>query len=672
MKKVLLISLAFMIGLASIAQVAKVKSGFYDQKFKMEQKITKENPPPTTVSPLKPKHQILNKTSNRNIVTVLILGTSANSIGYSIGTRPMLWADDDLGAITNFHRMGPGTTPPSLSGYLGMDLGLNMGATQADWTPQIQVLAATMVASPYYYDASRYPNAGIYNPKDNLDIANAYLTYFAPNFCNTVVSGFGGYSYGTENLVNHADSVKKLKWYHPTPYTYTPEGFAISNTGFAHMVDGDRNVESGSVIYQDSVIYGRGTWNTTTHAFDYTFTTVPFNTTGSANLADVKIAADLDGLTLYMTVLGNMPGVGVTPLRDSTFYPIYRVSTDGGLNWGPAVGIQMDGPNGLAGLKNHYTQHFIDSVFTAGTTRDQIPMTTAFDHSTSVDRWGNLHIGCVAGYSPGAYSVAGGNVDSLYGVYDIYTTDKGAHWYAQCMGDLTTFRGTWTGAGGAQSCDNRTYVSKTKSGDKMFFTWNDTQVTGDVNNDQPDVFARGFDLVTNKITADGSGTNHPDDVTFLSDIFTQCYYQCASPIVFTANNMYTIPICVEWWSDPAADVTFKYVPDFSYTDANFTIDVTNPTFPTGVVEKTNNTNTVTIYPNPVKDIANVSLTLKQSGNVVVDVTNMVGQVVLSLNKGNMNAGASQFSFNVSNLTSGVYFATVTINGEKITKKLVVK
>jgi len=207
----------------------------------------------------------------------------------------------------------------------------------------------------------------------------------------------------------------------------------------------------------------------------------------------------------------------------------------------------------------------------------------------------------------------------------------------------------------------------------MFFTWNDTQVTGDVNNDQPDVFARGFDLVTNKITSDGSATNHPDDVTFLSDIFTQCYYQCASPIVFTANNQYTIPICVEWWSDPAADVTFKYVPDFSYTDANFTIDAYNPPVTElGMDQKKNDITSVSIYPNPVKDLANVSLTLKQSGNVIVDVTNMLGQQVLSMDKGNMNAGSSQFSFSSSNLPSGVYFVTVNINGEKFTHKMIVK
>lgn len=72
---------------------------------------------------------------NGAVVTVLDLGTSSSVLGYSGGTRTMLWADDDLNVVVNFHRMGPGAIPPGLSGYLGMDLGLNMGLTQDDWMP---------------------------------------------------------------------------------------------------------------------------------------------------------------------------------------------------------------------------------------------------------------------------------------------------------------------------------------------------------------------------------------------------------------------------------------------------------------------------------------------------------------------------------------------------------
>jgi hypothetical protein len=583
----------------------------------------------------------------------------------------MLVADDDLNVVINFHRMGPGTSPPSLSGYLGMDLGINMGATQADWTNQIQCLAATMVASPYYYDASRYPSAAIYNPDGNTTLANAWLTYFAPNFCNTVVSGFGGYSYGRVNMVDHADSTKHLKWYNPTPYTYIPDGYAVNNmTGIAHMVDKDENVESGSRVGQDSVIYGRGIWNTTTNDFDYTFTTLAFPSAQSFISFDCKVATSLDGQTVWMSVLTDL--AGATPLTDSTLFPVLRKSTDGGLTWSAPMWIQLSGPNGVAAVKNHYSQYFIDNNFPPGTTRDQIAYSAAFDHSLTVDKWGNPHIGVVISMAPGGYGYWTGNVDSVYAVYDIYSLDDGANWLGVCMGDLHTFQGSFAGAGGTQYVYNRTYVSKNNAGDKLFFTWNDTYQTGVTENINPDIYARGFDLISNMITSDELAANQPNCVTFLSDIYTEAYYQSASPIVFTDNAKYTIPLATQWWADPALDVTFKYISDFSYVDANFTIPTGNEPFPVGIDLKSNDIAYVNIYPNPVKDLATVTLTLKQNANVTVELTNLVGQQVLSLSKGNMSAGTQQFSLNASSLSSGAYFLTVKVDGQKFTKKMIVE
>ena len=204
----------------------------------------------------------------------------------------------------------------------------------------------------------------------------------------------------------------------------------------------------------------------------------------------------------------------------------------------------------------------------------------------------------------------------------------------------------------------------------MFFTWNDTHIDGEVNNQNPDVYARGFNLLTNKITSD-NGMNSPNNVTFLCDITQEAYWQCTSPIVFTDNNKFTLPICTQWFADAAADSKFKYIPDFSYVQGDFTIPVGNPPFPVGI-QKNDELASVTVYPNPVKDIAKVSLNLKQNANVTVEVTNLVGQQVMSLNKGSMNAGTQLFSVDASQLSAGVYFISVVVNGQKFTQKMVVK
>jgi hypothetical protein len=368
-----------------------------------------------------------------------------------------------------------------------------------------------------------------------------------------------------------------------------------------------------------------------------------------------------------MSVLTNYAGgtLGTAPLIDSTYYPLLRKSTDGGLTWGAPIPVYLDGPQGISGIKNNYSDFFIQNFFVGPPypTRDEIPYTTAFDHSLSVDKWGNPHLGVVVGYSPGGYSISTG-VDSLLTVYDIYSPDRGATWCAVAMGSVTTFRGTWA----TYTSDNRTYISRNKSGDKMFFTWNDTHIDGETNNQNPDVFARGFDLVTNKLTTD-NGLNAPNNVTFLCDITQEAYWQCTSPIVFTDNNKFTLPIVTQWFADAAADSKFKYIPDFSYTQADFTQASGGCDFPIGV-QKNEELATVAVYPNPVKDLAKVSLNLKQNANVTVEVTNLVGQQVMSFNKGSMSAGNQTFSVDASQLSSGVYFVSVIVNGQKYTQKMV--
>jgi len=671
MKNFLLICLAVMILMPAIAQKAQVKKSVVVRNCQKEPPIAVEPVKPNSTSTVKYKPSGVSNGDHPDIVTILDLGTSANVIGYSGGSRTMLWADDDLNCVINIHRMGPGSAPPSLSGYLGIDFGINMGLTQSDWTSQVQIHAATLPSSPYYYDASRYPSVGIYNPPGNTTLANAFLAYFAPNFANLNLDGFGGYSYGTANLANLTDTIKHLKWYDPTPYTYVPDGFTISKTGIAHMVDIDMNAESGAEVYQDSIIYGRGVWNAATNDFDYTFKTLAFPCRESGTAADCKIAASPDGNTIWISVLTNYTGgtPGVAPLIDSTFYPLLRRSEDGGLTWSEPIPVYLDGPNGISGIKNQYSDYFIQNFFVGPPwpSRDEIPYTSAFDHSLSVDKWGEVHIGVAIGYAPGSYSISTG-VDSLINVFDIISCNDGEFFYGIFLGSLKTFRGTW----GDYSSDNRVYVSSTEDGDKMFFTWNDTRVDGVVDNQNPDVYARGFNLYTNMITSDND-TDAPNNVTFLSDITQEAYWQCTSPYVFTDNNKYTIPICTQWFADPALDASFKYIPDFYYVDADFNIFAVgeNPcTVWPG--QKNNEIIVEKIYPNPIVDFANVTVNLNQNATVSLEVMNIVGRRVMFLDKGTMNAGTQQFSIDVSSLPSGIYFITISINGQSFTRKMMVE
>jgi hypothetical protein len=676
MKKILLLGLAVAVSFTSFGQKAQLKSGFKAEKKSFANKIAIEPVQPLKMNTATPKPApVKNDGDNRAIVTIIPIGSSANAYGYGYagGQKTMVWADDNLKAVINLHRMGPGTTPPSLSGYLSVDLGTNYGVTAADWQNNRQIYNAVIPGGDYYVDAARYPSGAIYNPEGNTALANAYAVYFAPNLSNA--GTWGGYSYGTANLVNQADSVKHLKYFDPPPYNYIPDGFSISQQGVALAVDKDYDETN---LYHGNFIVNRGVWNATSHDFDYTEALIAFPTTDNGIPADERVAFSPDGQTAWIVTISN--DGSISPVIAESYYPILFKSTDGGVTWGSPIAIQLDGPDGIPGIVQHLLSDYrIAQIFDPIPDRTEIPYTTAFDCDIAVDKWGNPHIGVIVGISADGYAISVPNTappnayDSSFAAFDIYSTDDGVTWNAQVMGYPTTFRGTF----GTLTEDNRVNIATTRAGDKMFVTWNDTQIGGVTDNNQCDVFSRGFNLITNKITNSG-GNCAPDNVTFLSDITQQACFECTSHYVFTQTGKCTIPICTETLTVPGDDtqpVDFFYISDFSYSDAAYTCDVfsENNSFPVGINDNGKGVSMdMTIFPNPFKGVANVSVTVPNSGNLSMTITNIVGQNMMSVEKGNVNAGKQTFTIDGSKLAAGVYFCTVKLDDQSFTKKMIVK
>ncbi|MBE0648893.1 MAG: T9SS type A sorting domain-containing protein [Bacteroidales bacterium] len=668
MKKILLFSVALIIGLAVTAQNFQLKNSVPTAKKVTEQAVGIE-PASTSNATVTPGPVMVNG-DGVDVVSVITIGTSANAYGngYAGGQKTLVWADPLLGVVQNFHRLGPGATPPSFSGYLGFDLGINKGMTSTDWTVNNQVYNAVENAGgTYFVDAARYPQAVIYNPGTGID--DAVCAFFAPNLSNTL-STWGGLSYGTAKLTNTADSTKHLYWYAPPPYTYIPDGMMLLGDGKIIVTDLDQNWESGAVEYQGNIILTTGVWNATDMDFEYTMSLLEHPTLDNQRPANERIAASPNGMHVWVVSLantGDLPPVGGVQER---FYPILWHSADYGVTWSDPIPVQLDGTDGIDPIKNFLSDYRIEQLYTPPfPTRDEIPYTTAFDCDIVVDAWGNPHIGVVVGVSADGYSIATG--DSSYAVFDVYSPDKGDTWCAALMGHPWTFRGDY----GDLTEDNRVNASVNYAGDKVFFTWIDTQVPGITDNINPDVFARGFDLVLNALTS-VNGDDQPNNVTFLSDVTQQAYFSTASYYTFSVGEFDYIPIVSELLSDPndpAAPVTFKYIPDFAYQDGDFTImrpDCSVP-FPVGVDNRKAELE-ISIYPNPVTDIAVMKVNMIQGGNVQISLTNMLGQTVMNLNKGFVAAGNQQFTLDARNLNAGVYFATVQINGEKYTRKVVVE
>jgi hypothetical protein len=78
-----------------------------------------------------------------------------------------------------------------------------------------------------------------------------------------------------------------------------------------------------------------------------------------------------------------------------------------------------------------------------------------------------------------------------------------------------------------------------------------------------------------------------------------------------------------------------------------------------------------IFPNPASSEVNIALGMEKPGNVVYEVFDMTGKLVKAAANGSLAPGEYFQTLDVSNLQSGFYFVTVSIDGNRITKKLAV-
>ncbi|MDX5348343.1 MAG: T9SS type A sorting domain-containing protein [Hymenobacteraceae bacterium] len=105
------------------------------------------------------------------------------------------------------------------------------------------------------------------------------------------------------------------------------------------------------------------------------------------------------------------------------------------------------------------------------------------------------------------------------------------------------------------------------------------------------------------------------------------------------------------------------------------INATIGNFPaaiTGVKKQlVNNFSVSQNYPNPAADQTTVRFNLKETANVEFILTNVIGNKVKSYNLGRVTAGESDFTFSTAQLASGIYFYTMKVNDQVITKKMVV-
>lgn len=82
--------------------------------------------------------------------------------------------------------------------------------------------------------------------------------------------------------------------------------------------------------------------------------------------------------------------------------------------------------------------------------------------------------------------------------------------------------------------------------------------------------------------------------------------------------------------------------------------------------------TLNAYPNPANNSTTITYSLNKSGNVNIVITDIMGRTVKTMEQGSQVAGTSyNVNLNTSDLANGTYFYTLSVDGERQTKKFVV-
>lgn len=584
-------------------------------------------------------------------ITVVNLGTSANAYGLYNGGRTALWADPNINSVAFVHRL---LTPGS--GYIGYDLSKDGGNT---WTVDNQIFNPTAGGTAN----ARYPQGVIYNPAGNTVADNAYFSGFFPTLdgSNAGSGSWGGYASATVKL--DGTGLGQLGWPSDPPIRQNvPDAMAINPISGDIFVAEPAYIDGIATGYTDTLVITRGIFNATSGQYEFEqtdFYAPMIHGADIAGIADCRIAFAPDGQVGYISLIAdNEEDLMATGLA---YYLVLYKTTDGGQTWDESpITVSLGGPEGLAGItEGLLTDEQIAELFEAPVpARDEIVYTTAFTHDLAVDYNGNPVISVVVGVaSSTAYAIV--SASGFFASYNIFSTGQGQNWYAQKLGDnLITFRGEWITD---FSEDNRSQISTTYDGKYMFFSWLDTDFEGVTDNLQPDIFCAGWDVENNMYT-------EVVNVTYLTDAWLQAFMGTASYYVFQpSESSFVIPFAYQEMdpTDPAAQLQYKYIKDYTITADQFTITKADN-------QQLNIASVSQNYPNPFTGTSQLNVELASKADVALEVYNMVGQKVFEVPSASLTQGNHTLTINAKNLKAGIYSYSVIINGERISRKMIVE
>ena len=609
MKKLLLLSMGAVMALQASAQdVTRLSTNLMDGQKQNSVSVVKRNPNIKTTA-----NSVLT-------VTPITIGSAVNAFTQIGQNRRRVSVDQDLNAVVFVHRGDPAVA--GSSGNKAMfDISTDGGA---NWTSNVGAVIDLEPAAPH----TRYPQGAIMNPTaGNTVAANARIIGMAPK-ANGVNNGWGGLMQGTCKL----DGTGSVKTYFNNDNAFIPQSLTKRVNGEFWATD-DTTTDGNIILYKgvyaaagDSMTWSIGkTLGKPADLFDMSIDT-------ATHYLDVLIAFDKSGSKGWAAVSCESKLGAV----DTAFNPIFWKTTDGGATWtGPveanlaAMTNVMADPN-LGGLKP----------------------SMGFDTGLAVDKNGNPHFfGVACGASSTPYSLATGAPLSMYDV----TINATGTWVANYVDTVSSFRGA---SFGTLTHDNECAVAVSTDGEAILYSWTDTKPANQTTagaNDFPDLFVKGYYVTSGTMgtTINATEGSSVESVAFLPARANEALVSSAG---YTLATVIAVPT-----GDENVTVGFAYLDGIVYPKFTGVNNVKNTLF-----------NVSNNYPNPFSGSTSFDMNLNSSANVVVTITNLLGQQVKEAVNATYTAGAHTIKIDASNLNAGVYFYNVNAGGFVMTQKMIVK
>ncbi|MHB8258933.1 MAG: T9SS type A sorting domain-containing protein [Bacteroidia bacterium] len=444
------------------------------------------------------------------------------------------------------------------------------------------------------------------------------------------------------------------------------------------------------------------------------------------NSEGARIAFGPDGLTGYAVFIGKLKH-NYGNKSDTAFTPIVYKSTDGGVTWDSTLfGYDWTCKHPEC-LKN--VNGYADSAKFLNISKNNFSFTSDNGMDLTVDKNGVLHLVCTL-IPPSKYQ------DSLAFGFDYYY-DYGQQnfmpaWQAVSVADRV-YSNTWpyiwdfmtdgTAAYGWRTmlvdsllsgpCSNtgdtkdttsihsafydgtsaylpvnaHITVSRSTDGTAVFYGWadSDPSSSGYAWNNVPDVYIKGYNVVTGNISSkmNLTGSTPNAQTCYYPYLSTESYYDNTQsawvvPMVFGTGSV-TYQTSPQITYNGVDAMNFYYNNCGVFPASAFSIPATTYTSPTGTVCSTVGIKTysnafassIGNYPNPFDNTTTIAVTLSEQKAVDIKVYNALGTLVFS-KKVDGTVGQNNVTFDGGPLSSGVYYYTVTAGNEQATKKMIIQ